>query len=307
VNETLPRCAVLARQLGERPTGTASKIQSVLLLEHAGPWSVDVRERVLTECFGPGGPQLLDDLHVRLGLRALVIRRPGRTTAPPRPSIFFGGCRPGNRWLEGLTVRDYHELADLDLTAVAQGRGGIGEPVEHPFFLVCVHGRKDACCAIKGRPVANALAEAYPEQTWQCTHFGGDRWAGNLLIAPHGFMYGQLDAASAPPIAAEARQGRVALTNLRGRTGISPFAQVAEIAVRERTGLDGLDDVIAGEVIGDSEHAAVTVSASTAHGTDQYRVQVRRRSLGVHGRSLCSGEAHPHRFDVLGIEIGVPA
>ncbi|HEY1967955.1 MAG TPA: sucrase ferredoxin [Pseudonocardia sp.] len=307
MTENLPRCAVLARQLGERPIGTASKIQSVLLIEHAGPWAVDVRERVLTECFGPGGPELLDELHIRLGLRALVVRRPGRGAAPDRPSVFFGGCRPGNRWLERLTVRDYRELADLDLAAVAQGPGGIGEPVEHPFFLVCVHGRKDACCAIKGRPVANALAEAYPDQTWQCTHFGGDRWAGNLLIAPHGFMYGQLDAGSAPPIAAAARHGRVALSNLRGRTGISPFAQVAEIAVRERTGLDGLDEVLAGEVVGDREDAAVTVTAVATGGTELYRVQVRRRSLGVHGHSLCSGEAHPHRFDVLGVEISVPA
>jgi sucrase/ferredoxin-like protein len=299
----LPHCAVLARQLGERPTGTASRIKSVLLVEHAGPWSADVREHVLTEAFGPGAPERMDELHVRLGLRVLIIRRPGRNAVPERPSVFVGGCRSGRRWLERLSVGGYPELAQLDLPAIAEGRGGFGEPVDGPLFLVCVHGRKDACCAILGRPVADALAERFPERTWQCTHFGGDRWAGNLLVAPHGFMYGQLVPASATPVALAALRGEVELDNLRGRIGIDPFAQVAEIAVRERTGLRGLDDVVAGTVDAQGDEASVEVDAS---GTP-YRVVVRRRPMGVHGHSLCSGEANPHRFDVLDLRGAVPA
>jgi hypothetical protein len=299
----LPHCAVLARQLGERPTGTASRIKSVLLVEHAGPWSADVREHVLTEAFGPGAPERMDELHVRLGLRVLIIRRPGRNAVPERPSVFVGGCRSGRRWLERLSVGGYPELAQLDLPAIAEGRGGFGEPVDGPLFLVCVHGRKDACCAILGRPVADALAERFPERTWQCTHFGGDRWAGNLLVAPHGFMYGQLVPASATPVALAALRGEVELDNLRGRIGIDPFAQVAEIAVRERTGLRGLDDVVAGTVDAQGDEASVEVDAS---GTP-YRVVVRRRPMGVHGHSLCAGEANPHRFDVLDLRGAVPA
>jgi hypothetical protein len=38
-----------------------------------------------------------------------------------------------------------------------------------------------------------------------------------------------------------------------------------------------------------------------------YHVVVRRRPMGVHGHSLCSGEAHPHRFDVLDLRTAVPA
>jgi hypothetical protein len=303
VDANLPRCAVLAEQLGERPTGTASRISSVLLIEHAGPWPVDVRERVLTECFGPDGPEMLDELHVRHGLRALVVRRPGRAIAPVRPSVFVGGFRPGRRWLERFDVGSYRELESLDLAALSTGKGGFGIPVEHPLFLVCVHGRKDACCAIKGRPVANTLAEVHPEKTWQCTHFGGDRWAGNLLVAPHGFMYGQLTPATAVPVAEHAVRGEIALDNLRGRAGIPPFAQVAEITVRERTGLSGIDEVLPDAPVVDGDQASVEVTAAGS----RYRVLVRRRPLGVHGHSLCSGEAHPHRFDVLGVETGVTA
>ncbi|MBO0849859.1 MAG: sucrase ferredoxin [Pseudonocardia sp.] len=302
----LPHCAALARQLGERPTGTASRIRSVLLVEHSGPWATDVRERVLTECFGPSAPERMDELHVRLGLRALVIRRPRREhRRPERPAVFVGGCRPGNRWLERLPVDRHADLADLDLTEVAGGSGGLGEPVDDPMLLVCAHGRKDACCAMLGRPVADALAAEYPEQTWQCTHFGGDRWAGNLLIAPHGFMYGQLKPASVVPVAEAAQRREVELDNLRGRVGIDPFAQVAEIAIRERTGLRGLDDVLASapEIVGDDQALVeVLTAAETA-----FRVRVRREPLGVHGHSVCSGEAHPHRFEVLDIETPVPS
>jgi hypothetical protein len=303
VDANLPRCAVLAEQLGERPTGTASRISSVLLIEHAGPWPVDVRERVLAECFGPSGPEMLDNLHVKHGLRALVVRRPGRAVAPVRPSVFVGGFRPGEHWLERFDVGSYAELGSFDLAGLSHGKRGFGAPVDHPLFLVCVHGRKDACCAIKGRPVANALAEAYPENTWQCTHFGGDRWAGNLLVAPHGFMYGQLTPTSALPVAEHAGRGEIALSNLRGRAGIAPFAQVAEITIRERTGLSGIDEVLADAPVVHGDQASVEVRAAGS----LYRVEVRRRPLGVNGHSLCSGEAHPHRFDVLGVETGVTA
>jgi hypothetical protein len=295
----LPRCAALARQLGERPTGTASRIRSLVMIEHAGTWPTDVRERVVTECFGAGAPERLDELHVRLQLRSLVIRRPGRATPPERPSVFVAGCRPGHHWVERIPIQRYSDLATLDLEAIALGDGGFGEPVTHPMLLVCTHGRKDACCAIKGRPVALSLTAEYPEQTWQCTHFGGDRWAGNLLVAPHGLMYGQLDARSALPVAAAAQVGEVMLENLRGRTGIDPFAQVAEIAVRERTGRSGLDDVLGGLVTVSGNEAAVQVHAA-GHG--EFRVRVRRRPMGVHGQSLCSGDAHPHRFEVRDVE-----
>jgi hypothetical protein len=301
----LPHCAELARQLGERPTGTASRITSLLLIEHTGPWSADVRERVVTGVFGPDGPERTDQLHIRLGLRVLIIRRPGRATAPVHPTVFVAGCRTGRRWLERLAVSDLAELADLDLPGLAESRGGWGEPVDGPLLLVCAHGRKDACCAILGRPVADALADRFPEQTWQCTHFGGDRWAGNLLVAPLGHMYGQLDRTSAAPAATAAQRGEVRLENLRGRVGISPFAQVAEIAVRERTGLMGVDDVLAGAVRTlevEDGRAQVEVRAGGA----EFRVLVRRRPMEAHGRSVCAGETHPHRFDVLELHEVVP-
>ena len=41
------------------------------------------------------------------------------------------------------------------------------------MVLVCTHGTRDACCAVRGRPIVAALARALPEQVWECTHLGG--------------------------------------------------------------------------------------------------------------------------------------
>ena len=44
---------------------------------------------------------------------------------------------------------------------------------------------------------AAALSAAYPDQTWEVSHIGGDRYAGNALVLPDGLYLGRLDADSA--------------------------------------------------------------------------------------------------------------
>ncbi|MQA14584.1 MAG: sucrase ferredoxin [Pseudonocardiaceae bacterium] len=294
----LPRCADLAGELGESPAGSAPPIRSLLLVEHPGPWPKDVGTRLLDDALDEQGRAHLQRLRSESGLRPLLIRRPGGREAPVRPAVFVGGCTPAARWLERIPVRDYRDLARLDLDAVAHGQGGLGEPVDGPLLLVCTHGRKDACCAVRGRPLAAALARHHREQTWECTHFGGDRFAGNLLMAPHGLLFGPLEPATAVGTVDAVLAGQVPLASLRGRSGIPPFAQHAEIAVRARTGFTGLDEVLAGDCEVDGDEAAVEV-----HTTERgYRVRLRRRPLGVHGSSSCAGAFTPTGVDVLAVE-----
>jgi hypothetical protein len=40
--------------------------------------------------------------------------------------------------------------------------GGDWQPYDGPLYLVCTHGRHDRCCALRGRPVAKALAAFKP-------------------------------------------------------------------------------------------------------------------------------------------------
>jgi hypothetical protein len=105
-------------------------------------------------------------------------------------------------------------------------------PQSEPVFAVCTHGRHDACCAERGRPVAAGLAAVHPESTWEVSHIGGDRFAANLLVLPDGLYYGRLEPAAAVGVADAHLGGRVDLEHLRGRSGMAMSLQAAEIELR---------------------------------------------------------------------------
>jgi len=286
-------CATVARSLGETPEGTATPMRSWLLIEHPEAWARDVADRVLDRALP--GPRLreLAELRRRYGLRPLLGRRPGyRAGRPARRTVLVGSVGgPAGRWLERLELDDLHELADLDLAAVATGAGGVGTPVTGAVFGVCTHGSKDMCCATLGRPVAKALADAAPGRVWETTHLGGDRFAGNVLVLPAGFLYGHVSTATAARLAAATDDDRVLPELLRGRTLVDMRAQVAEIAVRRVTGLHGIDDV---EPIRTDETGMVVVRAGGA----RMGVRLGRHPLGVCGTSRCAGPTTPCGYSV---------
>lgn len=256
-------CATVSVAAGEQLTGTASWITSWLLIEQDGPWTADIRDRILADALDTAGLARLDDLWDNQGLRPLVIRRPAasartlRSAHTPRRrqprTVLVGHTRPDGGWVERLTLTDLRELRAIDLTAVAAGDPGHGTPVTDPVLLVCTHSAKDMCCAISGRPVAAALGVAYPDHTWETTHLGGDRFAGNLAVVPHGLFYGRLDASSAVRVAAEVLAGRVPLEAWRGRTLWDPPGQWAEAELRRHLGAQALPDVAVEDVV---THAA---------------------------------------------------
>ena len=292
-------CATVARTLGETPEGTATPMRSWLLIEHPEAWARDVADRVLARAMPRPRLRELAELRRRYGLRPLLVRRPGyRAGRPARRTVLVGGVGsagsaggPAGRWLERLELDDLRELADLDLAAVATGTGGLGTPVTGALFGVCTHGSKDMCCATMGRPVAKALAEAAPGRVWETTHLGGDRFAGNVLVLPSGFLYGHVSAATAAKLAAASDDGRVLPELLRGRTSVDMRTQVAEIAVRRVTGLHGLDDV---EPLGEDPSGLVVVRAGGA----RIGVRLGRHPLGVCGTSRCAGPTTPCGYPV---------
>jgi hypothetical protein len=287
-----PGCATVARTLGEAPEGTATPMQSWVLIEHPDAWARDVADRVMAEALPRPRMRELAELRRRHGLRPLLVRRPGyRAGTPATRTVLVGGAGPRGRWLERLELTDLRELVDVDLGAVAAGTGGLGVPVAGAVFGVCTHGTKDMCCATLGRPVARALADAAPGRVWETTHLGGDRFAGNVLVLPTGFLYGHVTATSAARLAAASDDDRVLPELLRGRTSVGMRSQVAEIAVRRVTGLHGVDDV---EPLGEDDTGMVLVRA----GAGRMGVRLGRHPLGVCGTSRCAGPTTPCGYSV---------
>jgi hypothetical protein len=119
----------------------------------------------------------------------------------------------------------------------------VSQPPVERTYLVCTNGARDPCCAIRGPAVAQALERVRPGQVYECSHLGGHRFAANVLVLPDGLCFGRIDARSAPTLAGELDAGRLPLEHLRGRTAYEPEQQAAEILVRRRLELAGIDDL----------------------------------------------------------------
>jgi hypothetical protein len=224
------RCSGASVLRDEPIAGTASNVRAFLLVEHTGAWGVNaLRDARLP--YGLGNHLLLSS-HAA-GVRVLLARRPDRSGTDD-VRVFAAYADPVAPWLESAAFTDIHEVLDLDLAALGRGESLGLEPTDGSLFCVCTHGRHDACCAERGRPVAAALEAAHPEETWEVSHIGGDRFAANLVVLPHGLYYGRLDAAAALGVAGTHLAGGLDLDHLRGRSGLNMRIQAAEIGLRRR-------------------------------------------------------------------------
>jgi hypothetical protein len=227
------RCSVRALTRGDSPVATASPTQRWLLIEQPGPWG---REALTQSRFDAEVAPMLAQRSREEGVRLLLIRRPGDRLADSGRRWAYADSRPGR---EGLwwSVR----TADADLLT-APWDGSVGEAAAGPTYLVCTHGGHDACCALRGRPLARALPTPGPADVWECSHLGGDRFAANVVVLPYGFYYGQVPGDGSDLVAAHGR-GQVALPWLRGRAGVPAPGQAAQHFARGQLGLLGVDDL----------------------------------------------------------------
>ena len=146
-------------------------------------------------------------------------------------------------------------------------------PEPEPHLLVCANGKRDACCAIVGRPVAAAAAEAHPGRVWETTHLGGHRFAPTAVALPSGWTFGRLTPESAAPTLDAIGAGVVDLEAARGRSVWPGPGQVAELAVRRQLDARGVDDVTA--VVRADDGWTVTLADGR-----RWQVAVERRATG---------------------------
>ena len=294
MSDTAYRCSAESLVRDEPLAGTASTVRSWLLLEHAGPWGVDAFvDARLPVGFGA---ELLARCRAA-GVRPLLIRRVGATASGGGCFVMRSGPEPP--WIERTRLDGIERALELDLDALGRGERLGLEPWAEPLFLVCTHGRHDPCCAERGRPLAKALADAFPEETWECSHIGGDRFAGNVVAFPHGLYFGRVEAEEGPRVAAAYAAGRIDLEHFRGRSCEPMAAQAAEHALRVERGLDGIDDVELETFRREGEE----VSATFRVGPGSERVVVRVEVGRGEPRSLTcrsAAEEPPPSYRVLG-------
>jgi hypothetical protein len=275
------RCTASSSARDEPLAGTASTFRRFLLAEFPGPWGVDaLRDSRLPTEVGAA----LTRRARPLGIRVSLIRRHGRAAAGGAMRVFAAYTDPDRPWIETAELRGPDELLGLDLDALSAGRSLGLERWDAPLFLTCTHGRHDACCAERGRPVAQALFYSHPDEAWEVSHIGGDRFAASVLVLPDGLYYGRLDPESAARMAVWHHDGRLDVDHLRGRSGYSWPEQAAEIFLRRETGLDGISAL---RLLGSSADGDVRTSRFEAADGGGWSVAV-REGMAAPERLTCS-------------------
>jgi hypothetical protein len=233
-------CSERSLSADEPLEGTAAGgTEHFVALEHDGP-------------YGPKGvedsglpPEVVEHLggltkrhpHVRVQL----IRRPsGRRGGP---ALYLSGGPEGSERLLKLVLADALDVLRVDFETWLGGATPAGASVcSEPLFLVCVHGRRDRCCARRGMPVYSALEREAPELTYQTTHLGGHRFAATLVVLPQGYCYGRVEPEECAQLVSAHRTGTLHdLARLRGRMRYSGAVQSAEIALRRSLSLHAVD------------------------------------------------------------------
>jgi hypothetical protein len=237
-----PRCAEVAEAAGDPLEGTAPPAEQWLLIEHPGPWERYVLDDPRLD---PAAAAALDRWSRAATGRVLLVRRPGRTGRAAARRWFRVDSRPGREAARTGLFTDERELVDVAADPAA------GVPSEGPLYLVCTHGRHDACCAVRGRPLAAALAVAEPERTWEASHVGGCRFAAAMVLLPHGVVLGAVPAAEGPAVAARYGAGLLPSRWVRGRAALPPAVQAAQHHARVATGVDDADALVPEDVSAD--------------------------------------------------------
>ncbi|MER5951826.1 sucrase ferredoxin [Streptomyces sp. NPDC001904] len=278
-------CSDAARFRADPLAGTAPYGSTWILVEYRGGWPPNGFDGLPLE---PETKRLVFAAAQALRARILLIRRHGRRPAdgPRRWAVLRYGTDGAHRQTWGTWTRDE------DLLGIVTALAEPGDPGGPPVVLVCAHGLHDACCAVRGRPVGRALSERWPDLVWECTHIGGDRFAANVVVAPDGVYYGNLDAASSVEVVEDHLADRVHADHLRGYTNLFPPQQTAVAAVLGRFGPAGRHHYVIEETVRDTDRWLVRVTSraprSPVHDIDVRSYRTPPRQLTCRGRSVSS-------------------
>ncbi|MGB8329795.1 MAG: sucrase ferredoxin [Polyangiales bacterium] len=270
-------CSVASLEVGESLAGTAvESVDRWLLLELNDTWAPDALQS-----------EALHSVRVRLAdwlqsprSRLQLIRRPGRSGKRPLFMVVDAGDKQRTSTVQ---LERYEDLLDVELDALPS------EP-STPICLVCVHGRRDRCCALHGSAVFRAI-HSHSIDVWQTSHLGGHRFAACALWLPDGLMYGRLRAEHAGAFVASRHAGEIGdLSLFRGRCSYDRPTQAAEILLRSRLG-EGVADAIRWvSTVSESESTWDALFQSRA---GEHRVRIRIEDTGVLRPASCGAEPEP--------------
>jgi hypothetical protein len=296
---TMP-CSVASSAAHEPLVATAPLARCWIVIEQPGPWG---RSALTDSHFEPELGALLATKADATGVTVLLARHPERQERRWDPSdrrAWIAVTAPGGMRLREGVLPDPSILSDWDFPSMAGGHlPAFGQRTSEPLLLICTHSGRDACCAVHGRALIDAMPTS--PRTWECSHLGGHRFAPTALSLPDGYAYGRLDAEVTQCVVDEAGARHMVLSAARGRSYFPPPLQAADLAVRAAINETAAADLDVLRIVGDR---AVPVSVGAASDDDEvlcevrhvdgraWSVRVRRDATGAVRKESCLGEPH---------------
>lgn len=275
---TALRCSEASLDVGESLTGTAVEgVHTWLLLEVNDPWAPKAIESSVLA--GVARSRIESWLRDHAGTRLQLVRRPGRASRRPRFMVVDTRARR----IADIELEDHASLAEVDLGTTLSD----ASPMVASMSLVCVHGRRDRCCAEHGSAVFRALSRNGVD-VWQTSHLGGHRFAACALWLPDGLMYGRLRKDHVDAfVEAHETKSLGDLDHFRGRCVYDRPTQAAETFLRERIGDHAIDSLVWRSTESESESVW---RVRFEVGTEAHAVRVERQALPALRPASCGGE-----------------
>ncbi|MDT3441370.1 sucrase ferredoxin [Pseudofrankia sp. BMG5.37] len=206
-DSTFARCGAQSRLVDEELRGTIPNFEAFHFLPVPGPWPQAVR---------PAEPD--------------GFRLPPST----RLKTLYYRPYPGRPTTESPIVWDTYSRQIS--TRSADGAWHAAAPTTVPQFIgVCIHGRHDTCCGVRGGGFIRRVQQLVPDAPiYGVSHLGGDRFAPTAVLLPSGYLLGRLDDMADEDLRELVEEGLLPLAHLRGRLGVTPAEAVAEIWYREK-------------------------------------------------------------------------
>lgn len=253
-------CSEISSAAGEGLLGTAPRVDFWLLIEYPNQWARDpVVDNELPETVNEWMQNLTATLKEEGRFPRIQFIRQSRAIGKER-QIFL--CRNGE--LRSCTLTSYSELPNLDLDR------DLSAPLDSNLYFVCTHGTRDLCCSRFGLAAWRELQDLSSGRAWQSSHLGGHRYAPNVLVLPHGRLYGRVHKVDVPVFFETVEKGEIPLNHLRGRSEFFKEAQACECLVKEPVG-----SVVS------SNHDSVTFT--TSRGTLEVEIPSKSEEIEVLG------------------------
>lgn len=294
-------CAVASAARAEPLFATASLVRAWLLVEVHGSWG---RDAVADSELGPHAPQVWRAAMKAHGVRVIAIRRDLDHTFPRQTGVRLVHVVAGHPGAASearrLIVDDLHHIVAATESIVAgEGPDDAWEPDGDRYVLVCTNGRHDSCCAVQGRPVVRHLRQSrWAPSVWECSHIGGDRFAGNLLILPESLYFGRCTPEAVERALSALDAGQLDLEHFRGRSTLSLVEQAAEHFARTELDRRALDDVTGVRELGNGRVEVGLAGGATVTVAVRRRMQPSPTPLTCKG---AEGQTYP-AFELAALE-----